>query len=291
MAPTVERTAMSPEEFRLIRDLVYEHCGIFFHDDVKYLLERRLNPRLPVRQAATFSDYYRYLRFGAERRTELEQIVELLTTNETYFFREEYQLRAFVEEVLPDLVKRRALDRRLRIWSAGCSSGEEVYTIAILVRESPLLAGWNVEVFGNDISRRVLQIARKGIYGKSSHRVTPPDILRKYFKPLPDNRYQIDDSLRAMVGFGHLNLLDNEMVDLIGPVDVVFCRNVLIYFDKEARMKVIRTFHRKLRPGGYLLLGHSESLINVSTEFELVYLKNDMVYRKAEAVDWSEVRG
>lgn len=286
----LERTSMSPEEFRLIRDLIYEHCGIFFHDDVKYLLERRLFPRLAERGTASFSDYYRYLRFGAERRPELEHIVELLTTNETYFFREEYQLRAFSEEILPDLVRRRSLDRRLRIWSAGCSSGEEAYTIAILIRESPLLAGWNVEIFGNDISRRVLQIARRGVFGKASFRATPPDILRKYFKPLEQNRYQIDDSLRSLVSFGHLNLLDEEMLDLIGPVDAVFCRNVLIYFDKAARLKVIRTFHRKLRPGGYLLLGHSESLVNVSTDFELVYLKNDMVYRKPEATDWSEVR-
>lgn len=285
-----ERTSMSPEEFRLIRDLVYEHCGIFFHDDVKYLLERRLHPRLAERGAGTFSEYYRYLRFGSERRVELEQIVELLTTNETYFFREEYQLRAFTEEILPDLIRRRALDRRLRIWSAGCSSGEEAYTIAILVRESPLLSGWNVEIFGNDISRRVLQIARRGIFGKSSFRATPPDIMRKYFKPLENNRFQIDDSLRSLVSFGHLNLLDEEMLDLIGPVDAVFCRNVLIYFDKAARLKVIRTFHRKLRPGGYLLLGHSESLVNVSTDFELVYLKNDMVYRRPEITDWSEVR-
>jgi chemotaxis protein methyltransferase CheR len=149
----------------------------------------------------------------------------------------------------------------------------------MLIRERSVFSDWDVEVFGNDISRRVLQVARKGVYRKNSFRAISPYYKNKYFRRQED-KLRVSSELRAMVSFGHLNLLDDEMLQLLGAVDVIFCRNVLIYFDREARLKVIRTFFNKLKPGGYLLLGHSESLVNVSTEFELVHLKNDMVYRK-----------
>jgi chemotaxis protein methyltransferase CheR len=270
---------MSREEFRLLRDLVYEYCGIFFQDEVKYLLERRLNARLKEHALDSFNEYYRYLRYSPSRSRELEEIVELLTTNETYFFREEYQLKAFSEEILPEIIKERKSSKRLRIWSAGCSTGEEAYTIAILLRESPELFGWDVEIFANDISRKVIQRARKGVYGKSSFRSIGDVFHSKYFRPQGDT-YVISDELRSLVSFGQLNLLDDEMLQLIGKVDVIFCRNVLIYFDRPARLRVLRTFYDKLTERGYLLLGHSESLMNVSTDFELVHLKNDLVYRK-----------
>jgi chemotaxis protein methyltransferase CheR len=278
---------MSAEEFRLLRDLVYEYCGIFFQDDVTYILERRLNPRLRQLEISTFNEYYRYLRFSSQRRQELEEIIELLTTNETYFFREEYQLKAFSEEILPELIERHKRDRRLRIWSAGCSSGEEAYTIAMILKEERQLDGWNVEVFGNDISRKVLQAARKGVYGRSSFRVLDPYYRDKYFVPHGD-QMRVIDSLRSLVSFGQLNLLDREMLQLVGKVDIIFCRNVLIYFDQSARRQVVATFYEKLRGNGYLLLGHSESLMNITTVFELVYLKNDMVYRKPVAVELPE---
>lgn len=273
------RVAMSREEFRLLRDLVYEYCGIFFREDVKFLLERRLNSRLKEHTLGTFTDYYQYLRHSPNRRRELEEIVELLTTNETYFFREQYQLKAFSMEILPEIVKSRANQKRLRIWSAGCSTGEEAYTIAILLKEEPALAGWDVEIFANDISRKVIQTARKGMFSKSSFRSTKGFFLQKYFRPQGDH-YLINEDIRALVSFGQLNLLDDEMLQLIGKVDLIFCRNVLIYFDKQARLRVLKTFYEKLNENGYLLLGHSESLMNVSTDFELVHLKNDLVYRK-----------
>lgn len=278
-----DKIPMSFEEFRLLRDLVYDYCGIYFQDDVVYLLERRLNARLRHLELGSFLEYYRFLRFNSKRRPELEEIVELLTTNETYFFREQYQLRAFSEEILPELIERNRKQQRIRIWSAGCSTGEEAYTIAMLIFEQPRLASWNIEVFGNDISRKVLQTARSGIYGKSSFRVIDPYFKNKYFKAHGD-KYRIDERLRSIASFGQLNLLDDEMLQLVGRFDVVFCRNVLIYFDKSARKKTVSTFYNKLTELGYLLLGHSESLINISTDFELVYLKNDMVYRKPVSV-------
>ena len=275
-----KKVPMTMEEFRLIRNLVYEYCGIFFQDDVKYILERRLNPRLREHSLKSFSEYYRYIRYSAKRSLELEEIIELLTTNETYLFREEYQLRAFSEEILPEMIKKNDVKRRLRIWSAGCSTGEEAYSIAILVQEKKELKDWDVEIFANDISRKVIKIARKGLYTKSSFRSTNHKYyLNKYFSSYGD-RYLIDDKTRSMVSFGQLNLLDEEMLQLIGKVDIIFCRNVLIYFDKNARLKVVKTFYDKLNSGGYLLLGHSESLMYVTTDFELIHLKNDLVYRK-----------
>lgn len=278
-----DKIPMSAEEFRLLRDLVYDYCGIFFQDDVTYILQRRLNTRLRQLDVGSFSEYYRYLRFSAQRRQELEEIIELLTTNETYFFREEYQLKAFGEEILPELIERRGREKRLRIWSAGCSSGEEAYTIAMIIKEDRRLEDWNVEIFGNDISRKMLQAARKGVYGRSSFRVLDPYYRDKYFQPHGD-QFRVVDALRSITNFGQLNLLDSEMLQLVGKVDLVFCRNVLIYFDKTARLQVVKTFYAKLRELGYLLLGHSESLMNITTDFELVYLKNDMVYRKPVAV-------
>jgi chemotaxis protein methyltransferase CheR len=271
---------MTDEEFRLLRDLIREHCGLAFPDDSKFLVERRLLPRLEALRMRSYTDYYRHLRYTADARTELDEIAERITTNETYFFRERYQLDAFQHEILPALHARRARGPRLHVWSAGCSTGEEAYTIAMLIRETGLYADWDVRVFGSDVSRRVIAAARRGLYGKSSFRATDERYLRAYFHPVADGRHQVNDDVRAMVSFGVLNLFEDEMLAVVGDMDVIFCRNVLIYFDLEARRRVIASFHRKLSPGGYLLLGHTESLVNLSTAFELVHLERDMVYRK-----------
>jgi chemotaxis protein methyltransferase CheR len=270
---------MSAVEFRLLRDLFYEHAGLYFRDELAYLLERRLGPRLRAHDLSDFSEYHRFLRYHPQRRAELEAATELLTTNETYFFREPQQLRAFAGEILPMLAQANGRSRQLRIWSAGCSSGEEVYTIAILVKQSGLFEGWDVNVFGSDIARRVLQTARAGAYGTHAFRAAEAEVMRRWFHPQGD-KWVVDDEVRRLVSFGHLNLLDPGMMGLVGPVDAVFCRNVMIYFDVPARKQVCRSFHDKLAEGGFLLLGHSESLLNVTADFELVHLKADLVYRK-----------
>ena len=139
---------------------------------------------------------------------------------------------------------------------------------------------WRVEILGSDINQRVLHTARKGVYKKSAHRVTSPEMLAKYFIEEEKGNYRIADRVRELVSFSYLNLLDPHKTSLISNMDVIFCRNVIIYFDKEAKKKVIESFYEKLREGGYLLLGHSESLINISNAFALRTLKNDMVYEK-----------
>jgi chemotaxis protein methyltransferase CheR len=270
---------MSSEEFRLLAEIIQEHCGLHFDEDMRHLLRRRLTPRVTALGLEGFADYHRFLRYAPARRAELEQIVERVTTHETYFFREPKGLAAFSQEILPELHRRRARGRRLTVWSAGCATGEEAYTAAILIVESGRFGEWDVRVFGNDISRRVLQTARKGLYGRSSFRVTEEPRLRRWFREV-DGKHQVRDEIRALVSFGHLNLLDEDMLAIVGEVDVIFCRNVIMYFEPEARRRVAASFHRKLVRGGYLLLGHSESLLNVSAAFELVHLENDMVYRK-----------
>jgi len=271
-----------PEDvFRLLRDFIHDYCGIFFDDGSKFLLERRLNRRLEQHQLKSFEEYYHFLRYDRKREDEIVVLVDNLTTNETYFFREGAQLKAFSEEILPELRSRNIGKKSLRIWSAGCSTGEEPYTIAILLLESGnWWRDWQVEIMGSDINQRVLHTARKGMYKKGSHRATPPDMLRKYVIEEGKGDYRIIDAVRQHVSFSYVNLLDPFKTSLIRDLDIIFCRNVIIYFDRNAKKKVIETFYDKLQEGGYLLLGHSESLINISTAFTLRTLRNDMVYQK-----------
>ncbi|HSN93024.1 MAG TPA: CheR family methyltransferase [Anaeromyxobacteraceae bacterium] len=278
---------MQEEEFRLLRDLVHAHCGILFRDDLRYVLERRLWPRLQALGLGGWRAYYRHLRFEPGRDEELAAATDLLTTNETYFHREPHQLRAFAQEILPELAARGAGARRLRILSAGCSTGEEPHTVAILVRDSGLFERWDVEVAACDISRRVLEVARAGAYGEHAFRNPEAEAMRRWFH-LRGGRWVVDDAIRGMVRFFHANLLDPRALAPVEGLDVLFCRNVMIYFDIPTRRRVLRGFHAKLRPGGWLLLGHAESLLHVTADFELAHLRNDLVYRRPGAAPAEE---
>lgn len=266
-------------EFRLLRDLIKEYCGLFFDDGSKFLLERRLSRRLKLHQLDDFRDYYRFLLYDRKRDEELMCIIDLLTVNETFFFREQNQLKAFSDEILPELRETNKETRRIRIWSAGCSTGEEPYTIAMLVLEYGYLYGWDIEILGSDINQRVLAAARRGAYRKNSFRSTGSSFVDKYFTE-ENGSFTISEEVKRLVSFSCLNLLDPFKAKFVGKMDVIFCRNVLIYFDQHARKKVVDTFYDSIVEGGYLLLGHAESLMNISTSFALRHLKNDMVYQK-----------
>ena len=270
---------MTDEEFLLIRDLIFEHCGIFMPESVRFLLERRLRPRAQLIGGGSYQEYYRLIKHGRERSRELEEIVDLITTNETYFFREQHQLNAFMLEIVPRLLEKRETRDPVRIWSAGCSSGEEPYTLAMLLNDMRPSSPVPFEIFGSDISRKVLRAARAGIYRETSFRDTDKRYIERYFRPEGRN-LQISEEIRNKVTFGLLNLMDEAALGLVANVDVIFCRNVMIYFSRASRSQLLTAFFRKMRPGGYLLLGHSESLVNASTEFEVVQLKQDIVYRK-----------
>jgi chemotaxis protein methyltransferase CheR len=270
---------LSSEEFRLLREAIGARTGLSFAPEMRSAFERKLRERLAVLNLRTFGEYYQHLRFHPSALQEWDEVCDLLTTNETYFYREDFQLRAFRDEVLPVLAEQAEKRRRLSIWSAGCSTGEEAYTVAMLVKESRLFGGWDVAVHGSDIARRCVAAARRGVYGASSFRAIPADMRRSYFVDKPDGAH-VAESIRSLCHFNQMNLLDGSRTRLLGRMDAIFCRNVLIYFDAEARKKAINLFHERLYPGGVLLLGHSESLLNLSTAFELYHLKGDLVYRK-----------
>lgn len=266
-------------EFRLVRDLIRDHCGMFFDDGSRFLLERRLSRRLRLHHLKDFRDYYRLLLYDKKKEEELTAVIDILTVNETFFFREQNQLKAFSDEILPELRETNKEKKRMRIWSAGCSTGEEPYTIAMLILENGRFQGWDIEILGSDINQRVLTAARRGVYRKNSFRTAEQYFIRKYFTE-EDGSYIISEDVKRLVSFSHLNLLDPFKVRFMGRMDVIFCRNVLIYFDHAARKKVVDNFYDNLLDGGYLLLGHAESLMNISTSFALRHLKNDMVYQR-----------
>ena len=265
--------------FRLLRDAIYKRTGMWFADNSKYLLQKRLSPRARELNFDSFQKYFYFLQYDPRADTEFDQIYDLVTTNETYFFREPAQLAAFTEEIVPDILTRKGV-KKIRIWSAGCSSGEEPYSIAMLLQE----AGWygkaQFEIFASDINQLVLSKARRGQYRENAFRATEAALRDRYFTREADGSWRISDDIRNRISFGRLNLYDEPRVSLLVHLDVVFCRNVIIYFDDASKKIVVTNFYNRLVEGGYLLLGHSESLISLSTQFKLRHLKNDMVYQK-----------
>jgi len=272
---------LTDSEFRMFSDLLRQHCGLHFGPDGRFLLEKRLARRLRALEISSFAAYHYRIRRASPGDEEFANLIDELTTNETYFFRERSQLRALTEEIFAELQVERSGSRRgpIRVWSAGCSSGEEPYSIVILAVEAGMVPGRDLHVYASDISCRMLKKARQGIYREASFRETEPVLRHKYFTE-KDGLWRISDEVKKHVDFIHLNLLDRNKISVLGSMDVILCRNVIIYFNADTKRTVIQTFHDKLRPGGHLLLGHSESLINLSNSFELRHLTNDLVYRR-----------
>ena len=265
--------------FRQLREQIYKRTGMFFADSSKYLLQKRLSPRARELNFDSFQKYFYFLQYDPRSEAEYDQIFDLVTTNETYFFREPAQLAAFSEEIVPEILSRKAV-KKIRIWSAGCSSGEEPYSIAMMLTEAGMYREASFEIFASDLNQTVLAKARKGHYRENAFRATEPAIRDRYFVREADGSWRISDDIRNRVSFGRLNIYDAPRVSLLGTLDVVFCRNVIIYFDEASKKTVINNFFSRLTEGGYLLLGHSESLISLSTQFKLRHLKHDMVYQK-----------
>jgi chemotaxis protein methyltransferase CheR len=280
MTPTTPGPTLSDAEFRLFTSMLRERVGLHFDESTRYLVERRVARRIQEGDFGSFSSYLYQLRHGESAEEEFANLVDLLTTHETFFFRERGQLDALVREIVPEMLAREAGGRRpVQIWSAGCASGEEPYSIVMLGLETGLVPGRDFRVFASDVSRTVLARARTGLYRESSFRDTDPSLQLRYFAR-KDGVSRISDEVRRHVDFMHLNLVDAAKLALVGPMDVILCRNVVIYFDLATKKRVMKTFHDKLRPGGCLLLGHSESLANVTAAFELKHLKRELVYRR-----------
>jgi chemotaxis protein methyltransferase CheR len=270
---------MTLEQFRRLRDYIYQKTGIYFSDNKMYYVERRLLDRMEKINSNHFDKYYSLLRFDTQG-AELQAFIEMLTVNETYFFREFGQLKCFAEELLPELSSEN--NEGIVIWSAGCSTGEEAYTIAIILSEmlSPEKLA-RCKIIATDIDNKVLAFARKGVYGERSFRHIPLPYLRRYFERV-GTEYKVGDKLRRLVDFRQINLINSEQMQSISGVDAVFCRNVLIYFDDVSRRQVALDFFQALKPGGYILLGTSESMSRISSMFQLRKFQNAIVYQKAK---------
>ncbi len=275
---------INDEEFRQLRDFVYEQSGIFVADNRKYLLENRLAGRLKELNLKSFGEYYYFLRYDTNKRQELNKLFESVTTNETSFFRNPPQLKVFQDKVLSEvlLAQREKGQKRLHIWSAGCSTGEEPYTLAIILLESlrTEISAWNIKITANDLSEAVLQSARRGVYSEYSLRTTPKEYIDKYFTK-EDVAYKIKPEVKRLVSFGQINLSDRVAVKRVERSQIVFCRNVIIYFDDDMKKRVISLFYDNLFPEGYLLIGHSESLHNISRAFTPVHHPGAIVYKKS----------
>ncbi len=274
-------TNLSDEIFNKLKELIYGISGIYFNEQKKYLLETRLSRRLSILNLSSFEDYYNFLRYSPKKNTEIKELLNSITTNETSFFRDLPQLNVFID-ILKQVVSAPSINssKKIRIWSAGCSTGEEPYTIAIMIKENFPFSNIKFNVIGSDISEKALDSAKKGIYNSYTLRNASEDIIKKYFNKIDDDAFDINGEIKNMTSFFNINLIDTKEVKNLNVFDIVLCRNVIIYFDDSSKKRVISNIYESLKMGGYLFLGHSESLHFVSTSFKLVGFGKTPLYRK-----------
>ncbi|MZP30303.1 chemotaxis protein [Heliobacterium undosum] len=262
-------------------DLIYKRTGIWFEPHKLYYVEKRISERMEELDVIDYREYYHLIKFSNDT-AEIELLINRLTVNETYFFRDFPQLAGFAEAVLPEVVreKQAAGVRKLKIWSAGCATGEEPYTLAIILLEMlPDPKSWEIEILATDINTRVLEEARKGYYNARSVKDVPPEYLERYFTRRLD-RHLINLNVKKMVQFKYLNLMDQQGMQEQSGFDFIFCRNVLIYFNPESRLKVLENFYRSIRSGGFIYLGHSESVSRITEAFKMKRVGGNIVYYK-----------
>jgi chemotaxis protein methyltransferase CheR len=268
-----------------IRDLIYQVAGIFHPDNKLRLLLDRCGRRMKELKTTSLREYFECLTLKPIRQTELVALLNEITIGETCFFRNQPQLDALRQIVLPKTLEAKAKLplRRLRIWSAGCSTGEEPYTLSMLLHEEAhgRLKSWTVEILATDLNERSLAHAKAAVYGDYSTRHLTPFYRQKYFMP-SGNQLQVQTASCSNITFSRLNLSDDSRMTFMKNLDVIFCCNVLIYFDLASKRRVIQHFYNNLLPHGYLFLGHSESLYGVSDDFRLVHLPGSTAYVKGD---------
>ncbi|GAN34750.1 MAG: methyltransferase domain-containing protein [Candidatus Brocadia sp. AMX2] len=266
---------ISDKEFSLFQRLIYNESGINLTPAKKELLKSRLMKRLRERSLSSFKEYYKYVTEEDTTGEELVSMLDCISTNLTEFFREAAHFDFLSKKVLPVLLenKRKKREKRIRIWCAGCSTGEEPYSISMVLAECiEQLSEWDIKVLATDLSTRVLKKAMQGIYAKDRLQGIPLQMLNTYFEKGTHNfkdHYQIKESLRNLISFRRLNLTD-ETFPFKGQFDFIFCRNVMIYFNKQTQSKLVSKFYQYLTPDGYLFIGHSESLAGTETRFQYV---------------------
>jgi chemotaxis protein methyltransferase CheR len=282
-APVPNSGAVDPV-FRQIRDLVYKVSGIYKAEEKLYLLADGCARRMKQLGTKSPRDYWDHLTAHPSRDGELRQLLNEVTIGETCLFRSQPQLDALRKVILPELVaeKTKQITKRLRIWSAGCSTGEESYTLAMnmLEESEKLLKGWTVEILATDLNDHSVETAKAGIYGDYALRNTTDYYKRKYFTALDEKKLQVRPEVKKLVTFSRLNLQDDSKMLFMKGLDLVFCCNVLIYFDGASKAKVINHFFTNLNFGGYFFLGTSESLMKLNDQFHLVHFPGPIAYWK-----------
>jgi chemotaxis protein methyltransferase CheR len=274
---------LSTEDFKIIRDIIKKRSGIWLPDSKTTFLKIRLRHRLKVTNTETVKNYYYYIKYDPNGEKEIDDLIDAVTVNETYFFRDDDQLDDFSTEIVPRLLEKKGVFDPVSIWSAGCSTGEEPYTLAMLLLEHPLnIEPSRINIVCSDISGSVLQSAREGLYDEYSIRNIPPYYLLKYFEKDENGKYRIKKQAKDVVNVSRINLMDAFAAGRIRNMDCVFCRNVIIYFADNEKETCISHLYRSLKKGGYLFLGHAESLGRISSLFESIRLKRTVAYRKSE---------
>lgn len=272
---------MSDELYNKFTSLVYQRTGISYESNKKYYVQKRIEKQVERLQVESLGEYFQLLKFS-ESTIEFDRLINDLTVNETYFFRDFPQLRNFAEDVLPLVVKEKEAHKnnKIKIWIAACSTGEESYTLSIILNEMlDQPEKWDLNIIATDINSEVLQKAKIGLYDYRSIKSVPPEYLEKYFT-LINKKYSINTSIRRSIHFRNINLMDSKALSEVVGCDFIFCRNCLIYFDEISRGKVLKDFYDSLNPGGFLFLGHSESVGRITTAYKSQRIGDTIVYSK-----------
>jgi chemotaxis protein methyltransferase CheR len=274
---------LSDETFALLRDFIYSKTGIYFPEKKKYLIEGRIAKRLQSLNVPQFEDYLYLLKYGQHRESEFESLCNIVTINETSFFRNEAQMNVFQQKLAGEIIdaKKAQGGRNLRIWSAACSSGEEPYTLAMLYLEhlKPRYPGLHIEIIATDINTAVVDMARTGEYSHYAIRSLPEIYVNKYFDN-SNGLFRLRPEVKELVRFEYNNLIDHQMMRQMTHFDFIFCSNVLIYFDLKAKIQVVGDLFDSLNRGGYLFIGSSEMLHRISSAFKIVSFPKTTVYKK-----------
>ncbi len=274
------RIEITDADFQKFRDYFYRKTGIHFDDNKRYFVDKRLVDRITASGHEDFRSWFIALRFEAGGH-ELQQLVNAMTVNETYFFRETYHFDCMVNDMMAEIVRRKRPGERIRIWSVPSSTGEEPYTIAMYLLERwPRIDEFEVEILSSDIDTVVLESAQRAIYSPRSVAQVPRPYLDRYFKLLPSGDFALSRDLVAVVDFTRANLSDPNDTRRFRDIDLIFCRNLLIYFDDLSRRVAAEAMFDALSPGGFVCLGHSESMSRISNLFSVRRFADAMVYQK-----------
>jgi chemotaxis protein methyltransferase CheR len=270
---------ISEPEFSRLCEFLYRRTGMVFTETKRYYVERRIGERMAATGATSFPGYFARLR--SDHAGEVEQVINAFTVNETYFYREDHQLKCLTEDVLRLRTAVKPRSQAVRIWSVPCSTGEEPYSIAMWLLDNwAEVDAWDIEIVGSDIDTRVLEAGREGFYGRRALMRLTPEQIDRYFEPAGPERWRILRELRESVRFSATNVMDSRQTALQGRFDVIFCRNMLIYFDDTSRRLAAENLYESLLPGGYICLGHTESMSRISPLFEVCRFDDAIVYRR-----------